>query len=82
MTLKCAARWLSLVWLGLALLLGASACSPANPGAAPQSEAFGSRPNPVPYGPLEPPTATAAPGTLALRILHTNDTSGEIDPCG
>ncbi|NLS79150.1 MAG: hypothetical protein GXY76_18010 [Chloroflexi bacterium] len=73
---------LALILVGLILLGSMSGCAPAGSGALPQTTPYGPRPNPLPMGPPAPPTATAAPQELTLRILHTNDTSGETDPCG
>ena len=33
-------------------------------------------------GPAPTPTPTPLPQPITLTILHTNDTSGYLDPCG
>ncbi len=81
MTRRHTAR-IALALLGLALLLGVSACSATGAGVTPEAALYGPNLPAVPLGPPEPPTATLPPQYLQLRILHTNDTSGEVDPCG
>jgi len=41
----------------------------------------GCGPAPTPT-PVPTPTATPLPQPITLTILHTNDTSGYLDPCG
>ena len=72
----------SLLLTLLGLLLLVVACAPAGSVSAPQPTPLGPRSNPVPLGPPEPPRSLAPSEPLALMILHTNDTAGEIDPCG
>lgn len=50
-------------------------------GCAPKEQAA-LRPTPITGGEATPATSSPLSGGLQLIILHTNDSSGYVDPCG
>ncbi len=51
-----------------------AACAPKGPAAL--------SPTPITGGEAKPATSSPLSGGLQLIILHTNDSSGYVDPCG
>jgi len=53
-------------------------------GCAAQGLMVAPKPTPAAPSPIaqQAPSPTPTPGPLSLLLLHTNDTAGELEPCG